>query len=546
MHARTFVKHLWMPITVVAIFAVASAYQQEIFLQLGLTTWKQMRNVLPYTIQIGIWLSIAYLVTRIADVTIWDQLARRVPVPKLLRDVTKGLIYMLALSAIVGVVFKKPVGGFWAASGAAGIVIGLALRNVIVDLFMGLAMNFDRPFEIGSYIHVANGPNSTSGRVVELNWRTTRILTPEGNLVVIPNGKLGELTVTNYSRPDPMSEMEFIVTLDSSVPAERALRVLAAGAVSVGGTNGVLEEPAPKARIKGFTGVGVEYKIKYWIDPRLGGPGKARHAIMRAVLGQLHHAGLHLAVNKQEMITGRQHAPHQDPTSMVDRATLLGRTDIFHGLDITAREHLAVRMQQHVVATGEAVVRLGDVGDSMYIIFEGVLHAHVPSADGTSSIRVGVLGAGSFFGEISALTGEPRTATVTAACDSLIFEIQKDAFASLVSTRPDILQILGDAIAARRLRTAEALSQSEAAKVAAETRSFTRQLMDKMIGFFRLGATEVSRESGEIAPPRMTPLSMMAVTEPEESIAPAEPVSELPAALPDALGTRSSAAYTRH
>ena len=523
-----------MPVAVAAIFAISAAYQQEIVLQLSLTTWKQLRLVLPYTIQIGIWLSLAYLVTRIADVTIWDQVARQVAVPKLLRDVTKVVIYCLALSGIVGVVFKKPITPFWAMSGAVSIVIGLALRNVIVDLFMGLAMNFDRPFEIGHYIMIPTGP---SGRVVELNWRTTRIITAEGNLIVIPNGKLGELTVTNFSRPDATSEMEFVVTLDSAVPAERALRVLTAGAMSVAGTNGVLEEPRPKTRIKSFTGVGVEYKVKYSIDPRLGGPGKARHAVMCAVLDQLHYAGLHLAVNKQEMITGRQHAPHQDPTSMLDRATLLARTDIFQNLDATAREHLAVRMQQRIVPGGEVVIQAGDAGNSMFVIFEGLLHASVPGHDGLSTVRVGSLGAGSFFGEISALTGEPRSATVTAACDSLIFEIQKDAFASLIATRPDVLQVLGDAIAARRTRTADALAKADAAQVAAEHRSFTRQLIDKMKGFFRIGHVI---ESPELAPPRATPLSLQVVTDADD------PPPESPVSAPETIGTRVVPVYRQH
>lgn len=488
MQVRTFIRHLWMPAAIVALFTIATIYENEIFVQLGLTTWKQLRATLPYIVKVGVWLSFAYLLTRIIDVTVWDQVGKGVPVPRLLRDVTKVVVYALAVSGIVKVVFDQDIGKFWAASGIFTLVLGLALRNVIMDVFMGLAMNFDRPFEIGHYIQVQSTPlGGPSGRVVELNWRTTRILTSEGSLVVIPNGKLGQLTVVNFSKPDPTGEMEFIVTLDSSVPAERALRVLTAGAMSVAGTNGVLEDPAPKTRIKGFTGVGVEYKIKYMIDPRLGGPGKARHAVMQGVLDQLHHAGLHLAVNKQEVITGLEHARHQDPSSLTDRATLLARTDLFKNLEPAEREHLALRMRQHVVKAGEAVVHANDAGDSMFVIFEGLLHAQVPSNDRQSVIRVGKLAAGSFFGEISALTGEPRTATVTAACDSLIFEIQKEAFASLITTNPAVLQTLGEAIAARRIRTADALAKADASQMAAEERSLTRAIIDKMKSFFRIG-----------------------------------------------------------
>jgi CRP-like cAMP-binding protein len=144
-------------------------------------------------------------------------------------------------------------------------------------------------------------------------------------------------------------------------------------------------------------------------------------------------------------------------------------------------------MRQHIVKAGEAVVHANDAGDSMFIVFEGLLHAQVPSSDRQSSVRVGKLGAGDFFGEISALTGEPRTATVTAACDSLIFEIQKDAFASLLDKYPEVLQMLGEAIAARRLRTAEALAKASASEIASDERSLTRQIIDKMKRFFGIG-----------------------------------------------------------
>jgi CRP-like cAMP-binding protein len=290
------------------------------------------------------------------------------------------------------------------------------------------------------------------------------------------------------------------VSLDYDVPSDRAVRVLTAAAMNVAGTNGVLEDPAPKTRIKGFTDAGVDYKVKYFIDPRLGGPGKARHAVMTSVLDQLHYAGLSVATTKREIITGLEHAPALDSTSIADRVTLLSRTDLFRNLEPAGREHLALRMRPVVVKAGEAVVHANDPGDSMFVIFEGLLHAQVPSNDRQSIVRVGKLGAGSFFGEISALTGDPRTATVTAASDSLIFEIQKEAFASLIATQPDVVQTLGEAIAARRSRTAAALANADLAQIAAEDRGFARQIIDRMKSFFRVGPDVPVTRVGTAAP----------------------------------------------
>ena len=57
-------------------------------------------------------------------------------------------------------------------------------KNCYVDLFVGLAMNFDRPFEIGHFIRIQNGP---AGQVVEINWRTTRIVDGRLDLALMPD-----------------------------------------------------------------------------------------------------------------------------------------------------------------------------------------------------------------------------------------------------------------------------------------------------------------------------------------------------------------------
>lgn len=193
---------LAIPLAVIGFLMLLAGYQQQILSRLDFAALAPLRATLPHLISSGIWLAVAYLVNRIVGLVLWDPIHSRVPVPRLLRDVTALLIYLLAITGIVGVVFDKPIGPFWAASGVGAIVLGLALRNVILDVFIGLAVNFDRPFEIGDYIQLGIGPTAgPTGRVMELNWRTTRLLNGEGNLVVIPNGRLSELIVTNFSRP---------------------------------------------------------------------------------------------------------------------------------------------------------------------------------------------------------------------------------------------------------------------------------------------------------------------------------------------------------
>lgn len=489
------VKSLWIPITVAGLFLATSAYQQEIILKLGIATLERFLAYFPFALGIGIWISLAYLANRILGVVIWDPLNRRVPIPRLLRDVSAVFIYALAVTGIVGVVFQKPIGPFWAASGAGAIVIGLALRNVILDIFIGLAMNFDRPFELGDFIQVNHGPAGPMGRVVELNWRTTRLVTPEGNLVVVPNGKLGEMMVTNFSKPDVPGEMAIKLSLDFEVGTERALRVLNAAARSVGGTAGILEHPAPKAQIRSVTPQGIEYKIVYVQDARKGGIGKGRHEMLRAVLEQLHRAGLQPAIAKQDVFQAPRPQRQFDINSMEDRAAIISRVELFQGLTVDERTRLCGHLKERFFPEGATVIHRGAADTSMFILIEGLLDVMITLKEGEKESRVARLKGGMFFGEMSAFTGERRSVNVIAATDSLAFEIQKEDLAELIQKRPELAEIIGRVIATRKMRNNEAVTQASMVLQQAAERSLTTELVGKMLAFFgiRKATTDPTR-----------------------------------------------------
>lgn len=485
-------RSLALPFIVVAVFLVGALYEQEIVVKLGVATVAQFRNIFPYLLHTGIWISLAYLLNRVVGIVLWDPLHRKVPVPRLLRDVTAVLIYAMAVTGIVGVVFDKPIGPFWAASGAGAIVIGLALRNVILDIFIGLAVNFDRPFEIGDFIQIATGSaGGPAGRVVELNWRTTRLVTGEGNMVIVPNGKLGDMIVTNFSRPEPVSEFELSVFLDFDVSSDRALRVLNAAVRSVSGTTGILDEPAPKARIRGIAAQGVEYKIKYFLDPRKAGPGKARHEVWRAVLDQLNRAGLQPATPKQDVYHAPRPQRQLDTRSNDDRVALLSRIELFQGLNVEERVELSGQMRERLFKEGAAVIKRGEAGDSMFILCEGLLNVMIALKEGQPETRVARLQAGMFFGEMSALTGEPRSATIVAATDSFAFEITKDQIGALIERRPELAEMISQAVTARKLRNSEAAAKVGTVARAAEEKSMTAQLVGKMLSFLGVKAKPV-------------------------------------------------------
>src|SRR5947209_8110796 len=117
---------------------------------------------------------------------------------KLLQDLLAGLIYLTAVFAIITYVFDLPIQGLLATSGVVAIILGLALQSTLGDVFSGIVLSFSRPYRPGDWISVEGG---TDGRVIELNWRATHVLTGRRDLAIVPNSTIAKSKIVNVSSP---------------------------------------------------------------------------------------------------------------------------------------------------------------------------------------------------------------------------------------------------------------------------------------------------------------------------------------------------------
>jgi small-conductance mechanosensitive channel/CRP-like cAMP-binding protein len=470
------------PLLVLALLLAPTLVWPELFEQLGSaldSTARMARNGLTA----AIWLAGAWLLIRLVDVGFWDAIvAPRLggKVPGLLKDVVAVAIFSLAVTGVMALVFDLDVTGFWATSGVVGLVLGFALQSMIADVFSGIALNVDRPFQIGDWIRLSNRAREIIiGEVVESNWRSTRIRCVDGTLVVVPNGWIARDIVTNLTRPRVESRFEMRFCLDFEVPVDRALRILEAG---VRTAKGILDAPAPKVRVVGPTRTGVEYEIRYWLLCADTSPSKGRHALATAVLDQLHRAGLTLAYEKHDVFTAAM--PPRALDIRRHREQIVHRVDLFADLQDHEVATLSASMREVRVPRGSDVVRQGEQGDSMYILVEGLLDVLVPGEDG-GDVLVGRIRAGEFFGEMSLLTGEPRSATVRAATEIVAFEIRKADLEPLFAARRELATAITEKVAERRLRSKARLEAANAAPPSEEeTRSLADQIFGKMRGLF--------------------------------------------------------------
>src|SRR6266545_1357177 len=82
-------------------------------------------------------------------------------------------------------------------SAVSAVVIGFALQDTLGNAFAGLAIQSEKPFNIGHWVRVGE----FEGRVAEVTWRATKLRTKSGNFVVLPNNIVSKEAITNYSEP---------------------------------------------------------------------------------------------------------------------------------------------------------------------------------------------------------------------------------------------------------------------------------------------------------------------------------------------------------
>lgn len=144
------------------------------------------------------------------------------------------------------------------------------------------------------------------------------------------------------------------------------------------------------------------------------------------------------------------------PTSATQQARSFLQTPLFEGF---SQEELAAILRGLKFLSfepGDVLVGEGAPGDSMFIIASGTVKAYVRDPKG-AYLKVKELGEGDFFGEISVITGKPRTATITAAGEVEVLELDKTTLDSISQNHPHIRQVLADYQKKRALDTVSAI-----------------------------------------------------------------------------------------
>ncbi len=425
---------------------------------------------------VALWISGGWAVARTIRHHAWRRLAARRDgtAPKVLVQIATGTVYLVTFGGLLGTLFGKDLlAGLAAFSGVIGIVLGFALRSIILDLFMGLAINLERPFQIGERIHVRIRGTEVLGAVQEISWRAVRVLTVENSVAIIPNREISEAVVINVAQPQTTSQLSVEVPVESGISPARTSRVLEAALHDAASNGGPVCEPV-RVEAMAVTGDGVTWRCVFQHDHRRSPIGVARDQVLRTVLRHLYAAGIGIATSRRIVIDGNGGRPDEDAVAVLRRVAL------FEPLTDAELAELAARATRHHFAPGEAVIRQGDTGDVLHVVAEGFLEALV---DGRV---VGHVTPGDLIGEMAMLTGEPRSATVRALTDSIAWEVGRDALAPLLEARPALTEAISTITAERRRRLQQSLGDGAVAAPAAAQAQSIRSAMARVFGLLKL------------------------------------------------------------
>lgn len=395
-------------------------------------------------IKIGLWLALIIAAVRYIDFLIFRAALRNSnqnELSSLLRNVFSIIIYIVAFFVVFNSQYPKvDLAALFTTSTILGIVIGLALQDTLGNLFAGLAMQADQPFQVGDVISISN---RGQGVIENVSWRGVKIRTFQNKLLVISNSVLGKETIEVAPKDNLNANIVFFNTLYANSPTKTIQLVREA----VRQIDNVSQKMRPVVRIRNLGDSGIEFEVKYWLEDFT--KFNDTDALIRQRIWyvfQREHIEFAYPTRTIHVETKPQEAAFDEAdNSIFERLSCI---PVFSPLSDEETRKLAKGTNIRVYAPGEAIVHKGNEGNSMFAIIRGAVKVQIPE-NGISK-TINRLTQNDFFGEMSLLTGQPRSATVIAEEETEVLQIKKKALKPIFESNPTLVQSVCKIIEERR------------------------------------------------------------------------------------------------
>jgi len=197
------------------------------------------------------WVVSAALVSMAIERFLWRPLEQRADrkIPGSVRAMTIILVYVFASFGVIGFVFNQGLTSLLASSGVAAMVVGLAIQGNLSNIFSGIVLNIERPFQVGDILRLQDG---TEAEVTDITWRSIRVRSELGLVYSIPNSVATESEMIRVTRAH--GEYYCMKETVHVAPTYDPLRVTALIEQALSTVSALKGMPEPEVRFSGTGG----------------------------------------------------------------------------------------------------------------------------------------------------------------------------------------------------------------------------------------------------------------------------------------------------
>ena len=392
--------------------------------------------------------------------------------PKIFRE----LLFLSGCSVIIGYALYSSgaISGWGTAAGASvlAFVIGPGTSSQLQNLASGLSIQLEKQFVVGDWIEF----EGMLGQVTSISWSNTTLLDDlTDRNIIVANSKIDQAVIVNHSRSSPFFRVAVAVGLPYEMRPECAHELLVEAVQSHG--NVIMAKPI-EVVLKTFSASSIDYELYFYIRDYC-----RRYQVLTDVRSRIWYGvqrrGFTIPfpiVDLRPISTERRLAEAELTSKRQECFVALRSLALLAPLCDEELRCLAISERVIMYGVGEYIIAKNETDRSMYVLLSGECDVLVPSDQDEGPMRkVAMLSKGALFGEMSAFTDSPRSASVMASTSVSLLKISQQSIQQIFVHNEKALEGIVELIAKRE------------AGLKAFTAVQTRDLEDSLLA--QMGAT---------------------------------------------------------